>query len=51
MHSQPSIDNNLKRLDRAAREKTNQPTIKRPSDNNDEGRILGSTSGEAEGYA
>jgi hypothetical protein len=51
MHSQPSNNNNLERLDRAPREKTNQSAIKRPSGNNDEDRILGSTLGEAEVYA
>ena len=46
-----ALEDNLERLDTAPREKTNQPAIKRPSGNNDEGRILGSTSGEAEVYA
>src|ERR1035437_7079943 len=44
MHSQPRIDNNLERRNRAPREKTNQSAIKTPSGNNDEVRNPGSTS-------
>src|ERR1035441_10875011 len=44
MHSQPRIDNNLERQNRAPREKTNQSAIKIPSGNNDEVRNPGSTS-------